>query len=134
MTNGLKKEGENNLKNFTIVIGLFIFGCAPTKANLDNQSKGLSQEEFFIFLKEKLINSLGFSEDKANQYTINIMNPDASLNDNVPNNYKGLDRYDARKQVIQELDSMNLLDDIIWDYLSEGVPSPIRYLGLFFGI
>ena len=45
MTNGLKKEGENNLKNFTIVIGLFIFGCAPTKANLDNQSKGLSQEE-----------------------------------------------------------------------------------------
>ncbi len=40
---------------------------------------------------------------------INIMNPNGSLNDNVPENYKNLDRYEARKLVISELKSLNLL-------------------------
>ena len=43
---------------------------------------------------------------------INIMNPNGSLNDNVPENYKNLDRYEARKLVISELESLNLLDKI----------------------
>jgi len=49
---------------------------------------------------------------RNNLETINIMNPNASLNNNVPDNYKGLDRYKARKQVIEELDSLDLLDKI----------------------
>jgi len=43
---------------------------------------------------------------------INIMNPNGSLNSNVPENYKNLDRYEARKLVISELESLNLLDKV----------------------
>ena len=35
-----------------------------------------------------------------------------SLNNNVPNKYKNLDRYDARKEIIKELDTLNLLEKI----------------------
>lgn len=34
---------------------------------------------------------------------LNIMNPDASLNDNVPEPYRGLDRFVARKKLVTEL-------------------------------
>ncbi len=40
---------------------------------------------------------------------INIFNPDASLNENVPTAYQGLDRFIARKKIIDELKQMNLL-------------------------
>ena len=40
---------------------------------------------------------------------INIMNPDASLNDNVPEQFKGLTREDARKQVIEKLKTCKLI-------------------------
>jgi valyl-tRNA synthetase len=43
---------------------------------------------------------------------INILNPDASLNDAVPEAYQGLDRYAARKQIIADLDAAGLLDKI----------------------
>ena len=49
---------------------------------------------------------------RNNLETINIMNPDATLNSNVPDSYKGLDRYQARKKVVEELESLNLLDKI----------------------
>ena len=49
---------------------------------------------------------------RNNLDTINIMNPNASLNNNVPDSYKGLDRYKARKQVIEDLESLGLLDKI----------------------
>ena len=49
---------------------------------------------------------------RNNLDTINIMTPNACLNNNVPKNYQGLDRYEARKQVIKELESLNLLDKI----------------------
>ena len=49
---------------------------------------------------------------RNNLETINIMNPNASLNDNVPDDYKGLDRYKARKKIIEDLDSLDLLDKI----------------------
>ena len=47
--NGLSKEGESNLKNVAIILGLFLFGCAPTSTSDSNVSKGLSEEE----LKER---------------------------------------------------------------------------------
>ncbi len=43
---------------------------------------------------------------------INIFNPDATLNDAVPEKYQGLDRYEARKQIVADLDELGLLDKI----------------------
>ena len=43
---------------------------------------------------------------------INILNDDASLNDAVPLKYQGLDRFEARKAVIADLDALGLLEKI----------------------
>lgn len=43
---------------------------------------------------------------------INILNPDATLNDEVPEAYRGLDRFEARKRVVADLESAGLLDKI----------------------
>ena len=43
---------------------------------------------------------------------INILNEDARLNDNVPDNYRGLDRFEARERVVADLDALGLLDGI----------------------
>ena len=43
---------------------------------------------------------------------INIFHPNATLNDNVPKAYQGLDRFEARKKVEEELDSLGLLEKI----------------------
>jgi valyl-tRNA synthetase len=40
---------------------------------------------------------------------IQIMTPDARLNDNVPETYRGLERYAARKQVVEDLEAAGLL-------------------------
>ena len=44
--------------------------------------------------------------------TINVMNEDASLNDAVPEAYRGLDRYAARKRVVDELERLGLLNSV----------------------
>ena len=43
---------------------------------------------------------------------INILNKDGTLNENTPKAYTGLDRLDARKKLIQELEQLNILDKI----------------------
>ncbi len=43
---------------------------------------------------------------------LNILTVDASLNDNVPEEYRGMDRFDARKQIIADLEAIGLLDKI----------------------
>ena len=43
---------------------------------------------------------------------INILTDDAALNENVPEPYRGLDRFDGRKQVVADLDALGLLDKI----------------------
>ncbi len=43
---------------------------------------------------------------------INILTDDAALNENVPEPYRGLDRFDGRKQVVANLDALGLLDKI----------------------
>ena len=40
---------------------------------------------------------------------INIFTPDAALNDNAPEPYRGLDRYDARKRIVADLEAQGLL-------------------------
>ncbi|WP_018934793.1 valine--tRNA ligase [Thioalkalivibrio sp. ALJ24] len=41
---------------------------------------------------------------------INILTIDACLNDNVPEAYRGLDRYEARKRVVADMDHLGLLE------------------------
>ena len=43
---------------------------------------------------------------------INILEDDASLNSNVPEAYQGLDRFEARKRIIAEMDAAGLLVEI----------------------
>jgi len=43
---------------------------------------------------------------------INIFNDDASLNDEVPERFRGLDRFDARKTIVAEFESIGLLEKI----------------------
>jgi valyl-tRNA synthetase len=43
---------------------------------------------------------------------INIFNPDASLTDDVPEAYRGLDRFEARKIIIKDMDALGLLHKI----------------------
>ena len=44
---------------------------------------------------------------------INIMNDDASMNNNVPNKYVGLKREEARKKVVMDMKSIGLLDNVV---------------------
>ena len=41
---------------------------------------------------------------------VNILNPDGSLNESVPEQFRGLDRFDARKKVVSELEQMGALE------------------------
>ncbi len=43
---------------------------------------------------------------------INVLNEDASINDVAPEKYRGLDRYEARKLIIADLEALGLLDKI----------------------
>ncbi|WP_119343425.1 valine--tRNA ligase [Facilibium subflavum] len=40
---------------------------------------------------------------------INILTPDATLNDNVPEKYRGLDRFEARKIIVDDLEQLGFL-------------------------
>ena len=43
---------------------------------------------------------------------INILNKDGTLNENTPQVYQGLDRFDARKKLIQQLEELDVLEKI----------------------
>jgi valyl-tRNA synthetase len=43
---------------------------------------------------------------------INVFTPDARLNEEVPEAYRGLDRFVARKKVVEDLDALGLLDGV----------------------
>jgi valyl-tRNA synthetase len=49
---------------------------------------------------------------RHNLKLVNIFDEDARLNDNVPEAYRGMDREDARKKVIAEIESLGLLDKV----------------------
>jgi valyl-tRNA synthetase len=42
----------------------------------------------------------------------NILTDDATLNDDVPEKYRGMDRFDARKAIVAEFESLGLLEKI----------------------
>ncbi|PLA73937.1 valine--tRNA ligase [Hydrogenovibrio sp. SC-1] len=43
---------------------------------------------------------------------LNVMTIDAAMNDEVPEKYQGLDRYEARKQAVADLEAAGLMDKI----------------------
>ncbi len=43
---------------------------------------------------------------------INVLTPDAAMNDNVPEKYRGLDRYDARKLIVSDFEAEGLLEKV----------------------
>ena len=49
---------------------------------------------------------------RHNLPVINIFDDDARLNENVPLVYVGMERFDARKEIISDLDSLGLLEKI----------------------
>ncbi len=49
---------------------------------------------------------------RHNLETINVLNDDATLNDNVPEAYRGLDRFEARKRIVEDLKSQGFLEKI----------------------
>lgn len=44
---------------------------------------------------------------------LNVMTIDAAMNEEVPEKYQGLDRFEARKQVIADLESQDLMEKIV---------------------
>ncbi|MFO7809848.1 MAG: valine--tRNA ligase, partial [Candidatus Delongbacteria bacterium] len=63
---------------------------------------------------------------------INVMNPNATLNDNVPERFRGLDRFAARKKVVAELTELGLVakieDHVHQLSVSQRGKEPIEYL------
>jgi len=49
---------------------------------------------------------------RHNLEVINIFNPDASTNENVPKEFQKLDRYDARKLVVKKMEELGLVEKI----------------------
>ncbi len=49
---------------------------------------------------------------RAGLESLDIMTPDARMNDAVPERFRGLDRYDARKLVVREFEQLGLLEKI----------------------
>ncbi|MBI1262480.1 MAG: valine--tRNA ligase [Rhizobiales bacterium] len=43
---------------------------------------------------------------------INIFTPDAKINDEAPEAYRGMDRFKARKQIVEDIEALGLLDHI----------------------
>jgi valyl-tRNA synthetase len=43
---------------------------------------------------------------------INLFTPEAKLNDNCPEQYRGLDRYEARKRIVADLEALGLVEKI----------------------
>lgn len=62
---------------------------------------------------------------------LNVMNPDATMNDKVPSAYQGLDRFVARKKLVAELETSGLLEKITPHKMVVGISErgnvPIEY-------
>ncbi len=43
---------------------------------------------------------------------VNVLNPDATMNENAPEQFRGMDRFEARKAVVAAMDALNLLEKI----------------------
>ncbi|MDP2411762.1 MAG: valine--tRNA ligase [Pseudolabrys sp.] len=53
-----------------------------------------------------------YFKKQLNGGLINLFTPEAKMNENCPPQYRGLDRYEARKRIVADLDALGLLDKI----------------------
>jgi valyl-tRNA synthetase len=53
-----------------------------------------------------------YFKTQLNGGLINLFTPEAALNENCPPQYRGMDRYAARKQIIADLEALGLVDKI----------------------
>ncbi len=49
---------------------------------------------------------------------INVLDAEARLNENAPESYRGLDRYEARDKIVAEMESLGLLDGVAENYMT----------------
>ncbi|HLF32522.1 MAG TPA: valine--tRNA ligase [Xanthomonadales bacterium] len=49
---------------------------------------------------------------RHNLPAINVLNPDATLNENAPEAYRGLDRFKARAEIVADLEKLGLLERV----------------------
>jgi valyl-tRNA synthetase len=53
-----------------------------------------------------------YFKKQLNGGLINLFTPEAAMNENCPPQYRGLDRYEARKRIVADLDALGLIDKI----------------------
>ena len=61
-----------------------------------------------------------YFKKQINGGLINLFTPEAKMNENTPPQYRGLDRYEARKRIIADLEALGLLDQI--ETITNAVP------------
>ena len=61
-----------------------------------------------------------YFKNQLNGGLINLFTPEAKLNENAPPEYRGLDRYEARKRIIADLEALGLIDQI--ETIANAVP------------
>jgi len=59
--------------------------------------------DFEVYLRHKDVTEIPL---------INLMNPDGTMNENCPDDYIGMDRFDARKKIIKDLDELDYLEKV----------------------
>jgi valyl-tRNA synthetase len=63
---------------------------------------------------------MGYFKKQLEGGLINLFTPEAKLNENCPPQYRGLDRYEARKRIVADLEAMGLVDKI--ENITHAVP------------
>jgi valyl-tRNA synthetase len=61
-----------------------------------------------------------YFKKQLNGGLINLFTPEAKMNENCPPQYRGLDRYEARKRIIADLEALGLVDKI--EKITHAVP------------
>ncbi|HZL38876.1 MAG TPA: valine--tRNA ligase [Pseudolabrys sp.] len=61
-----------------------------------------------------------YFKNQLNGGLINLFTPEAKMNENCPSQYRGLDRYEARKRIIADLEALGLVDKI--EKITHAVP------------
>ena len=55
---------------------------------------------------------INYIKYKESSIIINILTKQASINDEAPEAYRGLDRFEARKQIVADIEALGLLEKI----------------------
>ncbi len=61
-----------------------------------------------------------YFKKQLNGGLINLFTPEAKMNENCPPQYRGLDRYEARKRIVADLEALGLVDKI--EKITHAVP------------